>query len=398
VFIFNKKLLAVALLTTGLFSCSSTDEDEEKGEPAELVEIVEQFQPKVVWEHSVGDGVGDFFSQLKPVVAYDKVFTSSRNGDTYAFELESGKQVWHVDLSDIEGEKGFFSNSTSAQISGGPITGINRVFLGSENGIVYALDAESGDLAWQGKVKGEVIAAPAFDQGTLVVNSSSGIMKAFNASTGDDAWTIEQEVPPLSLRGISAPTAVAGGAIIGTASGTLTVYILSNGQQGWVAEVGEATGSTELERVIDVDAAPVVYDDKVYAISARGNLMAIDLRSGRTLWKRQYSSFQSVAISGNTLFLTDIKGHVYAVDRLNGLEKWSQLALTNRGVTGPTTVGDYVVVGDFEGYLHWISQSSGEIVARHHVDGSGIYRAPTTHNDLIFVQSRDGDLEAIKTP
>ncbi len=96
--------------------------------------------------------------------------------------------------------------------------------------------------------------------------------------------------------------------------------------------------------------------------------------------------------------MTNTKGHVYAVDRINGLEKWSNLELTNRGVTGPAVIDDFIVVGDFEGYLHWISQETGEIVARHHVDSSGIFATPSVDEQIIYVQSRDGDLEAIQTP
>jgi outer membrane protein assembly factor BamB len=178
----------------------------------------------------------------------------------------------------------------------------------------------------------------------------------------------------------------------------MKVYILESGQEGWTAEIGEATGSTQLERVIDVDSSPVIFGDKVYSISVRGNLAAVDLRTGRMIWERQYSSYHDLTISGNIIYLTDIKGHVYAVDRQNGLEKWSQLSLTNRGVTGPAVVGDYVVVGDFEGYLHFIDQTTGDIVSRYEVDSSGLNIAPTVHEDIIYAQSRNGDLQAIKIP
>ncbi|MEW6990909.1 outer membrane protein assembly factor BamB [Colwelliaceae bacterium 6441] len=395
--IFSKKLLVVCLLTTGMMACSSTDDEIDETEPVELTEISQQFKSKVLWDES-GEGVGDYFSRLKPAVAYGKVFTASRDGDVYAHNSETGKEIWHVDLSEADEDAGFFTRNKPALLSGGPITGINKVFLGSENGKVYALDAETGVLSWQAKVKGEVISAPAFDSGSLVVNTVSGVLKAFNATNGEEQWKIEQEVPPLTLRGVSSPTIAAGGVIVGSADGTLTVFILENGQQGWTTEVGEATGSTELERVIDIDAKPLVFGDKVYAISTRGHLVAIDLRSGRTLWKRQYSSHRQMSISGNTIYLTDVKGHVYAIDRNNGLERWSQLALTNRGVTGPAAVKNHVVVGDFEGYLHWLDQETGEIVSRYQIDGSGVYSTPTVANDLLFVQSRDGDLQAIKTP
>jgi len=393
----NKSLLAVALLSIGLSACSSTDEEDEATKVAELTEITEAFEANVIWESSVGDGVSDYFSRLKPTVGYGKLYTASRDGDVIAFEIENGNKIWAADLSDINDERGFFDSRQSALLNGGPVTGINKVYIGSENGDVFALNAESGELDWQGKIKGEVITAPAIDSGVLVVNSASGVLKAFNASNGQDEWQIDQEVPALTLRGVSAPTVASGGVIVGSADGSLNVYLLETGQQGWTIDVGKATGSTELEGVIDVDSAPLLYGEKIYSISSKGNLVAVDIRTGRVLWERQYSSYRQLSVSGNTIFLTDVKGHVYAVDRQNGFEKWSQLALTNRGVTGPVAVGNYIVVGDFEGYLHWLDQTTGEIVARHEVDSSGLHTAPTVYKDIIYVQSRNGDLQAIKT-
>jgi outer membrane protein assembly factor BamB len=395
---FNRKLLVIALVSLGLVACSSTDEEDEATKVAELTEIKQAFDADVLWESSVGNGVSDYFSRIKPNVAYGKLYSASRYGDVVALELANGEEVWSTDLSDIKGKRGFFERRRSALLNGGPILGIQKVFIGSENGEVFALDADTGKLDWQGKVKGEVIAAPAIDAGILVVNTASGVIKAFNASNGQDEWQIEQEVPALTLRGVSSPAISSGGVMVGSANGTMSVYILETGQQGWTVEVGEAGGSTQLERVIDVDSAPLIYGDKVYSISVKGNLTAIDLRTGRMIWERQYSSYHDMAISGNNLFLTDIKGHVYAVDRLNGFEKWSQLALTNRGVTGPATIGDYIVVGDFEGYLHFIDQTTGDIVARHEVDSSGLNIAPTVHENIIYAQSRNGDLQAIKIP
>ncbi len=396
----TSRALALLLMTSSLVACSSTDEEDEDLNTvvAELTEIKESFQVDVLWQASVGDGVDDFFSRIKPTVAYDKVYSASRMGTVIAVDVKTGKKVWQIDLSEINNERSFWDKRVPALIAGGPIAGMNKVFLGSENGKVFALDAQTGELLWQRNVKGEIIAPPAVDSGILVVNSASGIMSAFNAENGDELWSVQQEVPALTLRGISAPVIASGGVLIGTGKGDISVFLLEKGQQGWSTQVGEASGSTELERVIDVDSAPVVFGDKIYSISSRGNLVAIDLASGRILWKRQYSSFRQLAVYRNDIYLTNTRGHVYAINRINGIERWSNLALTNRGVTGPAVVDGYIVVGDFDGYLHWLDQETGDIVARHQVDGSGIHSTPTVVDSVLYIQSRDGDLQAIETP
>ncbi|TKB47211.1 outer membrane protein assembly factor BamB [Thalassotalea mangrovi] len=382
-----------------LFGCASDDEDEDTSTlVAELTEINAQFEPEVLWEQSTDEGVQHYFSRLNPVVAYDKVFTAERLGDAYAFDKTTGEEIWHVDLSNIDGSRGFFDDRETARISGGGAAGYNMVIWGSENGIVYALNQENGELIWQAKVAGEVISNPALDSNKVLVNTGSGALIALDAQTGEQLWKTEQSVPPLTLRGASGVVTSAGGAFIGNAKGELVVYIIDNGQQGWATEIGEPSGATELQRIVDVDVTPVVFGDKIYGISSNGNLAALDMRSGREVWKRKYSSYRQLTIDGNQIFATDEKGHVYAIDRNDGTELWSQLSFTNRETTGAVSIGDYVVIGDLEGYLHWLNKTDGSIVARHRVDSSAIYVTPVVDEGLIYAQSRDGELQVIKTP
>lgn len=395
---FNKRILTALLLSSALVACSSDDEEEELPPFAELTEIEEQFEPEVIWDEGIGDGVEHYFSRLSPAIAYGKIFTADRLGDAYALDLATGDELWSIDLSDVNDERSFFDDRVSARIAGGASTGYDKVVWGSENGDVFALNAETGELEWHVKVPGEVISKPEFDSNLVIINTASGVLVALDVTTGEEVWKTEQSVPPLSLRGVSGVTINSGGVFVGLASGEVGVFIIENGQQGWTKEIGEPSGSTELQRIVDVDVTPVIFGDKVFAISANGNLAAIDLRSGREVWKRKYSSYRKLTISGNQIFATDIQGHLYAINRNSGMELWSNLALTNRGTTGAVSVGDYVVVGDFEGYLHWMSKDDGTIVARHHVDSSGIYVTPIVHEGLLYVQSRDGDLEVIKTP
>lgn len=393
----SRHFVAAAMASVLVMGCSSSDEDEALA-IAELVDFEQKFEATEVWDRSIGDGTEGYFSTLQPVINKGVMYTASRDGQAAAFSLDKGKLLWEVDLSDIEDVRSFYEARVSAQVSGGVSYAYGKVYMGTEHGDVFALDAETGALAWRTTVKGEVLAKPQTDSGLLVLNTTSGSVIALNVDNGEEVWSTELDVPPLTLRGISGLEINSGGVILGNASGEVTVLILDSGQQGWTTEIGEPSGITELERIVDVDTTPIAFGDKIYAISSKGNLAALDLRSGRILWKRQYSSYRELTVAGNTIYTTDVKGHVYAIERNNGMEKWVNSALTNRGVTGAVAIGNYVVVGDAEGYLHWLDRDTGEFVSRLDLGGEGIYIEPIVEDSMLYVQTRDGSIFAISTP
>ncbi|WP_341501790.1 outer membrane protein assembly factor BamB [Gallaecimonas sp. GXIMD4217] len=380
----------IGLGALALAGCSSTDEDLRK--PAELVDFSGEVKADVLWSTSVGDGIGPYFSNLAPVMAYDKLYAASREGVVKALDRNSGKTLWQVDLGDADG---LFEARDNMRLSGGVSAGFGKIYIGSENGVVYALDAESGELAWQATVPGEAMAAPVPESGLVLVNTTSGKLVALDADNGQQRWMHEQNLPSLTLRGASEPTTVSGAAVFGTPAGKLAAVFVENGRLIWEQAVSPAKGENVLELLRDVDATPVVVGPIAYAVAYNGELVAIELRSGRVLWKRDYSSYRSMVVVGYDLLLVDDRGYLYALDRRNGLEKWSQPMLENRRVTAPTVVGSKVVVGDFEGYLHWFDLGTGELLGRKKIDSSGLYARPLLMDDKVVVQSRDGDVALV---
>jgi outer membrane protein assembly factor BamB len=408
-----KKSFLFLLLTSSvlLSSCTTISNwfyDEEELEIRRLKPIEAQFTPTETWAVDLGVGIGKFYSKLRPAVAYDKVFAANRQGIVSAFEQTTGKEIWTKDFATYDEEgltsgiRKLWSNGVSAKIAGGISVAYETVFFGTENGEVIALDANTGEQKWRKTVKGEVLAAPAIDAGIVLINTGSGFVFALNADSGEEVWSSESDVPPLSLRGVSSPAAVNGGAIIGTATGKLIVNILETGQTAWEQVISAATGVTELERIVDIDSEPLVSAGNVYVISYDGSLAAVELRTGRVIWKREYKSYRRLSLSGSTLYLVDVSSNVYALDSRNGVELWSQGALKDRLLTGATPIGNYLVAGDKFGYLHWFDQADGKIVARLKVgdddEDEGIYHSPVVDGDILYTQTRDGKLVAIKTP
>ncbi|WP_371196142.1 outer membrane protein assembly factor BamB [Glaciecola sp. SC05] len=402
------KILGLVLLLSGCTTVSNWFADDEEIEIRTLPVIDMAFETQVMWQRDVGDGIEGYFSRLSPAVGYGKIFAADREGTIVALSPDTGKEIWKLDISTrstrsyIGNLYGLFAGRVSAKVSGGITLSYERLFIGTENGEVLAINQADGSIEWRTKVPSEVLAAPAVDSGIVVVNTVAGILLGLDANTGEIKWQNESDVPPLTLRGVSAPSAANGGAIVGLATGRLQVSIIESGLTAWEQVIAKASGATELERIVDVDSKPLVFGGTVFVISYGGALSAVELRTGQVIWSREYASFRNVSIAGNRLFVTDNGSNVYAIDRRNGVELWSSGELRRRNLTEATPVGDHIVVGDKFGFLHWFTQDEGKYVSRMEVgdddEDEGIYVAPIYQDSVLVVQTRDGEVNRISTP
>lgn len=402
------KVLGLIFLLSGCTTVGNWFADDEELEIRTLPEIEAQFQTEVVWREGVGAGVDDYFSRLSPAIGHGKIFAADRKGTIVALSPESGDVIWKLDISTASKKSsignlyGILAGRVSAKVSGGLTLANNTLYLGTENGELYAINQEDGSIKWRTKVPSEILSAPATDAGIVVVNTVAGILLGLDAETGEIKWRNESDVPPLTLRGVSAPTAANGGAIVGLANGRLQVSIIDSGLTAWEQVIAKPAGATELERIVDIDSKPLVFGGTVFVVSYAGSLSAVELRSGQVIWTREYASFRDVSISGNRLFVTDNNSNLYAIDRRNGVELWSSSTLRRRNLTEATPVGEYIVVGDKFGFLHWFTQDEGEYVSRLKVgdddEDEGLYAAPVYKDGLLVVQLRDGDVALVSTP
>lgn len=404
----NHSKIAVLSLVALLFlvGCESNDENSETA-IAELKDINSALEVDLVWQESAGAGIENYYSSLSPVVVDEKIFAASRAGQVYAFEKSSGDEIWQSDIRENAPTwwtRLMLETIKPAKLSGGITAAYGNLYMGTEDGDVIAMSQETGDVLWRAEVKGEVIVPPAAGEGWIAVSTTSGHVAALHPDTGELRWQIETDVPALSLRGTAAPTIANGGVLVGTATGKLMVILLEKGIPAWEQAIATIQGTTELERLIDSDTKPLVNGTSIYTISYNGNLAAMDMMSGRVMWKREYSSYRNLSLELNTLYLTDVKGNVTAVDANSGIEKWTSSELYNRRLTQPVVYKDKIVVGDFEGYYHFLDKSTGRLVARYqYLNGwlygvEGAQAVPVVDGDIIYLQTRDGEVTALRLP
>lgn len=370
---------AILFASVILSGCS---DDVDIYEPDPLIEIDNKFEVKTLWSTSVGDGIGERTLRLAPVYAYKKIYVADAEGVITAIDPDNGKRLWEIE--------------TQLPIAGGPSVANKILAVGTSQGEVVAFDAESGDEKWRSQVSSEIISAPAIGDGFLSVRTVDGKIYLFDAESGEQKWFYDESLPPLTLRGESSPVIANGGVVSGFSNGKLAVFILENGQLAWEKKVATPIGSSEIQRLVDVDLQPILVGPSIYIGSYNGNLASLNYRNGEFNWQRELSTFQDMAVNELLLFVTHENSHVSAVNRSNGVIIWTQKDLNRRQLSSPTVMGDHILVGDFEGYLHWISTKNGLIESRQEVDSSGISAAPLIIGDKVVLYSRDGTLKAYR--
>ena len=369
-------LLALALIVT---ACSKEKDLEP---PAELVDFTVKLTPDRVW--SIGTRGGDKVLRLglRPAVVDDRAYVAGHGGDVEALELGSGHSLWSV--------------KTDLDLSGGPAMGEGLVVIGTIGGQLLALDAATGAERWRVAVGGEVLSAPAIGTGLVIVRTVDGKLRAYHAADGTEAWSYEQPVPKLTLRGNGAPIISGDMVLAGFDNGKVVALALVSGDLLWTATVAPSRGRTEIERLADIDSPVRVIDKDVYVVGYQGRVAMLSLESGQIWWGRDMSSYRGMASDSDNLYVTLADSTVVALHRRDGTEVWRQSQFLHRALTAPALQGDTVVVGDFEGYLHWLDAATGEILGRAKPGGGRISNAPVSAGDLLLVQSDSGEIQAYR--
>jgi outer membrane protein assembly factor BamB len=230
----------------------------------------------------------------------------------------------------------------------------------------------------------------------VVARSGDGRIFGLDAASGERKWEYQASLPALLLRTSSGLTLAGNLVLAGLPGGRMVALNLASGNVVWDAIVAQPKGDNELERIADVGAAPLILDSaQACAVAFQGRIACFDLAKGSLVWSRDASSAGGLAADSLTLYMTDERGTVYAFDKGSGATVWKQDQLLARSVSAPLVLGEFVMVGDFQGYVHVLNRTDGSFVARQSTDGSPIAARPLPLGNNALVQTREGGLYAI---
>lgn len=374
--VLNLKVMRVLPLFVLLLLAACSSKQLPVVEPAALLPLKSEFGLTSLW--SVRFSMEDTrqAQARTPVISNGHVFVSDDVTTLKSLDTVKGKRQWRLD--------------TKMRLSSGVAINDNQLLVASEEGDVLAYDVSNGLLLWRSRVSSEVLKPPIVAGDIIIVCSIDGRLTALNAFDGRRLWSHETSVPALSLHGISRPVVSDGKVIAGLADGKLLALSIHDGRVLWETSIATASGKSELERLIDIDADLIVQGNVAYAAAFQGRVAAVDIRSGRLIWARDMSVYKGLLADEQAVYVVNEEDVLSALSVDNGATLWQQEALRARQITAPQFHQDYLLVGDYQGYLHWLNRHSGEIVARHRADLAAIIAVQVDSADAVYALGRKG--------
>jgi len=377
--------LAIALVSALLLSgCGMLDwftSEKDPHPPAELRNLTPTASLTALWQTQVSKGTEGRQLKLVPALESGRLYVADAEGQIQALDTRSGSLLW--------------KQSTKLRFSSGPGLGEGLLLLGTSRGELVALDASDGSERWRALLQSEILSVPGIRSGMVVVPTLDGSVYGLDARDGTRRWDYRRPMPVLTLRGMSSPVIAGDNAIVGFADGKLVNLEIATGAPLWELIITPPVGRTELDRMVDIDADPVVVGGTIYVAAFQGDLAAINATDGSVVWRKAISSHVGLAASPRALFIADDKDHVLAVDSANGGTLWKQAELNYRRLTAPALMGDLVLVGDVEGYVHALATEDGQIRARMRITKAGISDRPQVVDGVAYVYADDGTLAAL---
>ena len=372
----------IAALLLVVAACSK---DKQIDQPAKLTSFASTLRVEKRWSATVGDKKEIRLRLgLSMSVADGRVYAAGRKGDVVALDLASGRPAWRTRLK--------------APLSGGTAVGNGMVLIGSSDGRLFALDAAKGTQLWSVRVSGEVLAPAAISERLIALRTVDGRLHALSPTDGHELWVQQQQVPRLSLRGTARPVIAGDMVLCGFDNGKVLAVNSADGTMQWEATISPPHGRTELERLDDIDTTVRVAGQDVYTVGFQGKVSMLALDTGQVWWSHDASSYRSLTLDEDALYMAAADGEIVALRPKTGAELWRQKALRFRGLSAVVAMDEdnALVTADFQGYVHWLDKATGSLAARVSSGKTRVSTAPVVVGNMVLVINDRGQISAYR--
>jgi outer membrane protein assembly factor BamB len=354
-------------------------------------------QPKLLWQAQVAGSTERRRLAAAPVIGGGALFVFDTNGVLHAMDAQTGAALWTQSFA-VTGGAG------EAVFGGGATYDAGRVYVTTGVGDVAALDAKTGKLAWKVRPAGPLRGSPTVAFGTVFVMTQNNELHALKIEDGSELWQESASLGATGVFGVAAPAAGQGSVVAGFSTGELIAYRYENGRQLWSDALARTSLSTMVGVLTDIDADPIIERGRVYALGQGGRMAAYELVTGQRIWELNLAGISTPAIAGDWIFTLTDESKLLCIAKANGkvrwvsqLQRWKNPKKKENPVfwTGPVLAGDRLWVSNSRGELHAVSAMDGVSVKM------GQYKAPFTlapvvANGILYLMDDEGNISALK--
>lgn len=327
-------------------------------------------------------------------LVFSNTVSSSPKHDSLHLQLDRANNVFYSadpdgEVAAYDGKKQLWEVRPTKDLTAGVSVGGNVAVVGSRQGKLIALNAQTGETLWTQQLSGSILSPSLIEQNRVVTITNDGTVYTHDAQSGQMVWTFDLPNTPLSVRGYAMPTLL-DSRTVGIATANAYVYALDliTGVPRWQRRVAVSEGRGDIARLVDIDSRPVVVDGNMVSVSYQGQVTVVDLASQRVRWTEKASSLSSPAADSSAVYVANSDGRLVAYNLADGAKLWENDQLLHRGLSNPVLLGGVLVVGDYDGVLHLIDPTTGQLHGR--AETKGQVNNLRVEDDLLYVSTDKG--------
>ncbi len=351
----------------------------------------------VAWHAKIGKGsTGQRRLNSPPVVAGGRVFTMDTDGEVAAFDAATGRRDWAQKIA--------LRRKGDVAFGGGVSFADGKVYATTGFGIVVAFDAATGSTVWRKELGLPLRGAATVAGGRVYALSPDNQLFALTGDKGDTAWSVQGTVEVSGLLGTAAPAVAQDTVVAGYSSGELSALRVENGRTVWADALARTGRTTALNALTDIDASPVIDRGRVFAIGHGGRMAALELSTGQRVWERNFAGVNQPWVAGDFIYVVTLDGELICVTRGEGKIKWiyqlprfkKPKAKSGAFVwSGPVLASDRLLVAGSNRTLVSVSPYTGKPISSVKLTGAA-YLPPIVAGKMVFILTDDGKLTAYR--
>jgi outer membrane protein assembly factor BamB len=351
---------------------------------------------KEKWRSSIGDGsTRDGRIPAQPVLAGDRVFTMDGTASIRAFDRNSGRRIWDVDVTPEDAGDAF---------GGGLAIDDGRVYVASGYGEVIALDAATGKEIWRQSITAPARSSPTVADGRVFVVTVDNQLQVLATADGRKLWDHLGTPETAGLSGGGSPAVDGDVVVVAYSSGEIFALRVENGRQLWTDNLAQTRRTDALSALADIRGRPVIDRGRVLAISHSGRMVSIDLRSGQRAWEQDIGGTETPWVAGDFIYVLSNANELICLTRLEGRIRWVEelpryeSPADRKGPlmwSGPVLGGDRLITVASNGEAMSFSPYTGAPLGRV-ILPEGTFLTPILADRTLFVLTDDADLIAMQ--